>query len=406
MTEKTILIVDGDNASRKFLSRLAEQKGRRVLETSLGKEGLVFAWRERPHLIVIDPQLADLPGEEIMRKLRADARTASTPAIALSSDPSPERKAACLAAGFNEYLTKSAESVPLLKEAIDRWLTWPQEILPSEEQPASAAEAQKPAGLLIVFLSGKGGTGVSSLCANLAMSVSLSKPQARVVVLDSVLPIGSIASIVGYEGELNLVKIAALPPEKTTAAFFREKLPLLVNWNFHLVAGSPDPESASGLRAGRIEQIVQALQAAYDYVLIDLGRSLSAISLPLIQQADLTALVVSPDVSAVQLTRIVWQYLQAKGLTKGHIYPILNRVVGFEGLAKPEVEAVIGLEFRMAMPHLGGNVALANNQHLPIPIKYPHDTAALIFKESAAQMITLAERMRAEDWRKTWRNTD
>lgn len=401
MAEKTILIVDGDNASRNFLADMFARKGMRVLETPLGKEGLIFAWRDRPDLILLDPKLDDLPGEELLRKLRVDARTASTPAIALSSDPDPRRKTACLEAGFNEYLTKSAESVPALMEAVDLWLARPPETPPEAEQTAPRT-IRKNDGLLIVFLSGKGGTGVSSLCANLAMGISLHKPQARVVVLDSVLPIGSIASIVGYDGGMNLVTLAALPPEKTDEAFFRENLPNLPAWHFHLAAGSPDPESASSLRAGRIEQIVHTLQAAYDYVFVDLGRSLSNISLPLIQQADLIALVVSPDLSAVQLTRIVWQYLQAKGLTAAHIYPILNRVVGFEGITKSEVESLVGLEIHMSLPHMGGNLALANNQHVPVPVKYPHDTAAMILKESAAQMMTLAERMRAESRRGGW----
>ncbi len=394
VAEKTVLIVDEDGASRRFLADIFARKGIHALETPLGKEGLIFAWRDRPDLILVDPKLGDLPGEELLRKLRADARTASTPALALSSDPDPSRKTACLEAGFNEYLYKSVENVPALMEAIDLWLGLPQKTPPEEEQTAPRT-IRKNDGLLIVFLSGKGGTGVSSLCANLAMSVSLHKPQARVAVLDSVLPIGSIASIVGYEGQMNLVTISALPPEKTEEAFFRENLPFLPDWHFHLAAGSPDPESASDLRAGRIEQIVHILQAAYDYVLVDLGRSLSNISLPLIQQADLIALVVSPDLSAVSLTRIVWQYLQAKGLSAGHIYPILNRVVGFEGITKSEVESLIGLEIRMAMPHMSGNLALANNQHVPIPVKYPNDTAAMILKETAAQMLSLAERIRA-----------
>ena len=395
MAEKKILVVDGDGASRNFLARTLEQKQCHVLETSLGKEGLVFAWRDHPDLILVDPKLADLSGEELIRKLRADARTESIPVIALSSDPDPQRKTACLQAGFNEYLHKSAENVPALMEAIDLWLARPQKI-PVEEEQMPSAIIKKNDGLLIVFLSGKGGTGVSSLCANLAMSISLHKPQARLVVLDSVLPIGSIASIVGYDGGMNLATLAALPPEKTDAAFFRENLPALPAWQFHLAAGSPDPERASGLRAGRIEQIVHTLQSAYDYVLVDLGRSLSNISLPLIQQADLIAIVISPDLSAVQLTRIVWAYLQAKGLSQDHIFAILNRVVGFEGVTKSEVEGLLGLAIQTTMPYLGGNFSLANNQHVPFVLKFPGDTAAMILKEAALQMIALAGRVRAE----------
>ena len=395
MAGKTVLIVDGDAASRDFLARTLEQKQCRVLAASLGREGLVYAWRDLPDLILCDPQLADLTGEELLRKLRADARTASTPAIALSSDANPARKIACLEAGFNEYFRKSSENIPALMDAIDLWLAAQSKQTPPELEQTAPSAPKKNNGILIVFLSANGGMGVSSLCANLATNLFLHQPNARVAVLDSVLPIGSIASIVGFDGAMNIVSLAAMPPEKTDKAFFRENLPQLPSWKFHLVAGSPDPESAAGLHIDRIGQIVHMLQDTHDYVFIDVGRSLSQFVLPLIQQADLTAMVISPDMGTVRLSRIIWQYLQSKQLSKDNIYAILNRVVGFEGISKAEVEGALGLTIQSTLPYLGGNFLMANNQHVPLAAKFPNDTAAMILKESAAQIIAMAGRVRA-----------
>jgi MinD-like ATPase involved in chromosome partitioning or flagellar assembly/CheY-like chemotaxis protein len=397
MAEKKALIVDGDGPSRNFLARALDQKHCRVLETSLGREGLVYAWRDRPDLILIDPKLSDLPGEELLRKLRSDARTASIPAIALSSDLAPARKTACLEAGFNEFFFKSAEEIPALLDAIDLWLASRPDQSSSEFEQTTPPEQKKSGGSLIVFLSAKGGTGASSLCANLATTVSMQQPTARVAVLDSVLPIGSIASIVGYDGGMNFITLAAMPPEKMDEIFLHEGLPRPPAWKFHLVAGSPDPESASSLRADRIGPIVQSLRDAYDYVFIDVGRSLSQIILPIIQQADLIAMPISPDMGTVRLSRIVWRYLQSKGLPKDHIYVILNRVVGFEGISKAEVEEVLGLPIRSALPHLMGNLLMANNQNVPFITKFPNDTATMILKESAAQIIEIVGRARTGD---------
>jgi MinD-like ATPase involved in chromosome partitioning or flagellar assembly/CheY-like chemotaxis protein len=393
MAEKKVLIVDGDGTSRKYLAGILEEKQCHVLEASLGKEGLIYAWRDHPDLILVDPKLVDLPGEDLIRKLRADARTADVPAIAISSDHSPQRKDACLEAGFNEYLNKSADSIPALMEAIDRWLATTDDFSFDNE------EKDQKGGMLFVFLSAKGGTGTSSLCANLAMGISLHRPSASVVVLDSVLPIGSISSIVGYDGQMNLVSFAALPPEKTDEAFFRDSLPNQPAWRFRLVAGAPDPESAASLRGERIVQIVQKLRATYDYVFIDIGRSLSNMVLPIIQQADLVALVISPDIGAVKLTRTIWQYLQSKGLSTKNIFTILNRVVGFEGVTKPEVEGLLNLTIQATIPHLGGNFSLANNQHVPLALKFPGDSSAMILKEAAAQMMTMADRVRSDTQR-------
>jgi len=165
-------------------------------------------------------------------------------------------------------------------------------------------------------------------------------------------------------------------------------------WHCNLLAGSPNPQGATSLRADRIGQIVEALRSAYDFVLIDIGRALSPISLPIIQQADLVSLVAGTDLGSVSLTKTVWEFLRAQGIPAGKMFFILNRAVGLEGLTKNEIEARLGLDVKMAMPYLGGNFSLANNQHIPFTKKFPNDTAAMVLQESAKQMANQAQRVR------------
>lgn len=381
MTGKKILIVDSDVASRNFIARNLLEQTYEVLFASSGKEGLIFAWRDRPDLIIADPILPDLKGEELALKLRQDPRTASVSLVALSSDPAVARIRSCLDAGFNDYITKSGQAIPALNETVGRLL-------------GQATATKKEGGLLIVFLSAKGGTGTSSLCANFAQTMAYLQPESSVVVADLVLPIGSIAPIVGYEGEQNLVTVSDMKPQDSTPDFFREQLVELAEWKFHLLAGSPDPESSNHLKGERIGDIISALRLAYDYVLVDLGRSLSRISLPLLQNADVAVLIVSADLSTVMLTKTLWDYLKNKGMDATSLYPILNRAVGLEGLTKPEAEKILGFQIRTAMPYLGSNFTLANNQRQPFSLKFPKDTAAIVFKETAKEMIDLAQRLR------------
>ncbi|MEW6028473.1 MAG: response regulator [Chloroflexota bacterium] len=386
MTEKAVLVIDADGASRDFLVRALVEKGRKVFETSLGKEGLIFAWRDRPALIIIDPRLPDLSGEDLIRRLRHDVRTASIPALALSSDPDPARSKACIEAGFNEYMFKSSAVVPSLMEAIGRLL--------GETESAAAVETfeeRGERGKLIVFLSAKGGTGTSSLCANLGTNLCHHQPQARVVVMDCVLPIGSIAQIVGYDGSANLVTIASKEKIEDSASFVNF-LPEPPPWRFKLLAGSPDPESANSLHVERIDEVVASLLAGSDYVLVDLGRSLARFSLPLIQKADLIALTLAPDLSAVTLTKTMLGYLRAQRVKPEAMFPILNRAVGLEGMTRLEIEQFLGIGIKAALPYLSGNFALANNQHLPISVKFPHETATIALQEMAEQVAATVSR--------------
>lgn len=382
MPGKKILVVDANAASRNFLARSLTDQKYEVLLAGSGREGLIIAWRDHPDLVIVDPVIADLTGEEMAVKLRQDPRTVDVPLIALSSISSAVRIKSCLDAGFNEYITKSGQAVSVLNETISRLLGITNAVM-------------KQGGLLVVFLSAKGGTGTSSMCANIAMNISQNQPEARLVVADLVLPIGSIAPIVGYEGAQNIVTITDMPPEETTPEFFRNELPEMNIWRFNLLAGSPDPESSNQLKAGRIWDIVTTLKASYDYVLVDIGRSLSKITLPFIQYADLLALIVSTDTSTVLLTKILLGYLKNKGVNDSSVYAILNRAAGMEGLSKADAESALGMRIMATMPYLGSNFAFANSHHQPFSLKFPKDTASIIFQDAAREMAALARKSRA-----------
>jgi len=383
MSGKKILIIDADVASRNFVARYFLNQHYEVIQAGSGKEGLIYAWRDRPDLAVIDPMIADIPGEELAKKLKQDPRTANMPLIALSGDTSAARVRSCLDAGFGDYITKSGQAMPTLVETAGRVL-------------GISGMAAKKGGLLVVFQSAKGGTGTSSICANIAMNMGQNQPETRTAVVDLVLPIGSIASIVGYEGLQNIVTVCDMSAEETTSQILRDGLVEMNIWHFNLLAGSPDPESSVHLKVARIMDVITSLKEAYDYVFIDIGRSLSRITLPLIQNADLNIMVVSTDVSAVAFTKIVMKYMKGKGVDPSSIFTILNRAVGLEGMSKVDVEKMLEIPVKATVPYLGSNMALANSQHQPFSLKFPKDTASIVFQEAAKEMVTLARQLRTE----------
>ena len=120
MAGNKILIVDADIASRNFVAAALHKEGHHILQAASGREGLILAWRDRPEVIIMDPVMADLKGEDFATRLRSDARTSRVPLIALSSDPQPARVRSCMDAGFNEYLVKTAQAIPALIETISR----------------------------------------------------------------------------------------------------------------------------------------------------------------------------------------------------------------------------------------------------------------------------------------------
>jgi pilus assembly protein CpaE len=346
-----------------------------VLTASLGREGLIAAWRDLPNIIILDPVLPDIPGLELVTRLRHDRRTSQVILVALSSRENPQEMTAMLAGGCSEYLVKSSQTLQKLQDILSR-------VLGRKEQ------IQAKRGRLIVFLSAKGGTGTSSLCANIAMCLASEKTDQRVAVMDLVLPIGSIAQIVGYEEGLNLVTAAMQDPDHMTAAYFKDNLPLVSGWYFHLLAGATDPESANRVSSDQISKLLNAIVEAYDFIFVDLGRSLSRISVPIIQRADVVVLILGTDLATANLTQTAWNYLKTLGVDSQRIYAIQNRAIGLEGLTKAELEKMLGLTVAVTMPYMGDNFTVANNRHEPLTSGFSNNSVTLLLKQIANQMVT------------------
>ena len=87
--------------------------------------------------------------------------------------------------------------------------------------------------------------------------------------------------------------------------------------------------------------------------------------------------------------------MKNKGVDAASVYTILNRSVGLEGLSKADAEKMIEIQINATMPYLTSNMAFANTHHQPFTLKFPKDTASIIFLDVAKEMSALARKLRA-----------
>jgi MinD-like ATPase involved in chromosome partitioning or flagellar assembly/DNA-binding NarL/FixJ family response regulator len=394
-----VIIIDPDPTTTKYLAFELKKAGLTVFATNNIKEGLILAYQHRPHVIILEPNIPDLSLEEILDKLKKDRRTARTRVIAFSSLTAPEEIQAVVDLGFYHYMAKEGASVPALIEQVQQAaqkargvVTQPAaapatvEVEEEIDEPEPVKPTPSGSGKLIVFLSAKGGIGTSSICANLA-HVFNSVNETDVAVVDLVLPIGSIASIVGYDGDLDIIKVAANRGAAATIEFLRDSLPKPDNWNFRLLAGSSSPKDAGQLEVTAIPVIINNLRKIYEYVFIDLGKSLSRISLPLITSASQVVLMISLDQTSAAQTKSVLDYLLDQGVAQDKIYLLINRAVDLEGLNKSEVEKLLGARIPLALPHMGRDFSLANNLNQPVSMKFPQDAVTFSLVQAAEEII-------------------
>ena len=68
--------------------------------------GLDLAREHRHRLILLDLNLPDIPGREVLRRLRGEDSTREIPVVVISADATPGEIQRMLSAGAADYLTK------------------------------------------------------------------------------------------------------------------------------------------------------------------------------------------------------------------------------------------------------------------------------------------------------------
>jgi signal transduction histidine kinase/ActR/RegA family two-component response regulator len=111
----TVLSIEDNLSNLKLLERiLAQRPGVHLIATMQGKLGIELAREHQPRLVLLDLHLPDLPGDEVLRRLRSDPATAQTPVVIVSADATQGQKKRLLEAGAWAYLTKPLDVRELL----------------------------------------------------------------------------------------------------------------------------------------------------------------------------------------------------------------------------------------------------------------------------------------------------
>ncbi len=122
--QKSILVVEDSQTSRKVISMLLGRKGYTIIEAKSGSEALQRIEEVAPDLILLDVMLPDMTGYEVLSRLRQDPGLAEVPVVMLTGKSKPSDRLKGLFHGSNEYLTKPFDPAKLLA-VLEKYLAKP-----------------------------------------------------------------------------------------------------------------------------------------------------------------------------------------------------------------------------------------------------------------------------------------
>ena len=140
--QKTILVVEDSQTSRKVISMLLGRKGYTIIEAKSGSEALQRSEEIVPDLVLLDVVLPDMTGYEVLSRLRQSPGLAEVPVIMLTGQNKPSDRLKGLFHGSNEYLTKPfdpAKLLAVLEKYLEKPTTAPVAVVPASNKMVEPA---------------------------------------------------------------------------------------------------------------------------------------------------------------------------------------------------------------------------------------------------------------------------
>lgn len=106
-----LLWIEDDPTDRELVLRVVRETapGLRIHSTGDGRQAL--AWldqqqRSLPRVVMLDLNLPDMSGIEVLRHIRSGPQTTTLPVVVFTGSANPQDIAACYRAGANSYVVK------------------------------------------------------------------------------------------------------------------------------------------------------------------------------------------------------------------------------------------------------------------------------------------------------------
>src|SRR3954470_1681677 len=110
-----VLYIEDDPINFTLVERILEfRPGLKLMHARSGETGVEMAQVHRARMVLLDLNLPDIHGSEVLKRLQADPTTARIPVVVLSADATPSQIERLLTAGARNYLTKPFDIDPFL----------------------------------------------------------------------------------------------------------------------------------------------------------------------------------------------------------------------------------------------------------------------------------------------------
>ena len=359
-----VLMIDDEPVFYKMAIGVLTQKGYEVKYASNGKDGLAAVAAFQPEIIIVDMRMPDMTGIEVLTIIRYDPRYNHIPVIFVTSVKALEEKLKAFELGADDYLIK-----PFEPEELAARIDILARRAKSLQITSSLAEPIKNGPNIVAVHSLRGGSGVSSIATNLALSFRTiwEKPT---LIIDTSLFSGQIAMLLNITPHTTLGKIADFQISEIDGQVLDD----LIESHFsglHMIAGPRFPVPTDIYNDEFWSMLFQRVDDKYSFIVVDTPHDFSDVAISTLVKAETVLLVVCPEMTSLRLTISALKTYEQIGIPPQKIKLVMNNHFQNNNINQEKIQKAIGRKFDFDLPFEGREVLKALNLGYPYVLSNP-----------------------------------
>jgi pilus assembly protein CpaE len=369
-----ILAVDDSALILKLIAGVLSPVGYEVHTAVGGAEGLPKAEQIQPDLILLDVTMPGMDGYEVCRRLRQMPSAANLPIMMLTSLDSLENRIKGFEAGADDYMLKPFQAAELRTRV--------EALLRRSSAPASLIVA--PTAKLIAVFSLRGGSGVSTLAANLAVGLAQIW-EVPTALVDLALTAGQAALMLNLSLRHSWSNLASPPLEEIDPELLDSVL-LHHDSGTRVLAAPSRPEQSELISAEKVTYTLALLGQHYHYIVLDLPHDFKDTSLAGLDATHQVLALMTPDLASVRAMAATLDVFDMLEYSKDKVCLVLNNTFQRQGLARSDIEGALKRPVEMEIPFAPEPLAIAINKGRPPVFHSPTSEIGGVLEDIAFQL--------------------
>lgn len=270
--------------------------------------------------------------------------------IMLSADQTPELLMKAMRVGIREVLPAPVTS-EVLAQAVARI------------ESRIGLKNLPPKAEIIAFMSSKGGSGATFLSVN--VGYQLAEEGHKVLLIDLNLQFGeAVLTLYDKKVTSDIVQVAR-NLSRLDASFLSASVTPIAP-NYAILAAPDDPSQAQEVKPEHLDAILNLASTQYDFILLDVDRSLDDVTVMALDRATRIFLVVQTMLPYIRNANRLMTVFRSLGYAQTKVQVLVNRFWKNDEIGLDQLRASLGLSQLHTIPNGYKDVAKAINLGIPL----------------------------------------